>query len=344
MTASSALAFHDAGSVNCGVCHSLHNSNDGAPADADNPMGNYALLTEGTPSDLCLGCHARENGAVFANSVMDPSPEKGAGNFIFLLEDNLNDGESGGDSSNFIPGDAAGHNINAPSHGLFPDLTLSTSPGGLFDASQLGCTSCHDPHGNSNYRMLYGVGMVQDGLYTFTNPAPVAEGLSLDAGMESNSHHTAYKSGMSEWCANCHADFHNTSYPSNLRHPSGAPLGAAIAAAYATYNGTANPLSGSPATSYAALAPFEDADALNTTTSTRGPSASSKVMCLSCHRAHASSAPDAGRWDFKVARLGDDGQESGSYPLPHPYGDSQRSLCNKCHVKDAGGTLAEIAP
>ena len=58
-------------------------------------------------------------------------------------------------------------------------------------------------------------------------------------------------------------------------------------------------------------------------------------MCLSCHRAHASSAPAAGRWDFNVTFLHEDGAESGSWTIPDPYGDlSQRSLCNKCHKKD----------
>lgn len=339
-----ALAFHKDGAKNCAVCHSMHNSRDGAPADVNNPGGNFALLRQGGASEVCLGCHAQENGAVFAQGAIDPSPEKGAGNFIFLTEDNLNDGPGGGDSANFIPGDAAGHNINAPSRGLFPDLTLTTSPGGSFDASQLGCTSCHDPHGNSNFRMLHGAGPIQDGLYTFVNPAPMAQGMNIDFGKESDASHTAYHSGMSAWCANCHADFHNTNYPTNLRHPSGAALGAPIAALYSTYNGTDDPYGGDPASAYSALVPFEDTDTLNTTTSTRGPSASSRVMCLSCHRAHASSAPDAGRWDFNVSRIADDGQASGSYPLPNPYGESQRSLCNKCHVKDASNTLAEVAP
>jgi hypothetical protein len=58
-------------------------------------------------------------------------------------------------------------------------------------------------------------------------------------------------------------------------------------------------------------------------------------MCLTCHRAHASSAPDAGRWDFNVTLLHEDGDESGSYEIPDPYSSvNQRSLCNKCHKKD----------
>jgi hypothetical protein len=56
------------------------------------------------------------------------------------------------------------------------------------------------------------------------------------------------------------------------------------------------------------------------------------VMCLSCHRAHATSAPGAGRWDFNVSLLAEDGVESGSYPIPDPYmSASQGTLCTKCH-------------
>ncbi len=81
------------------------------------------------------------------------------------------------------------------------------------------------------------------------------------------------------------------------------------------------------------MVPFEDLDV--TLHSTEGPSADSQIMCLTCHRAHASSAPNAGRWDFLVTFLADDGIASGSYALANPYGNlNQRSLCNKCHIKD----------
>ena len=62
---------------------------------------------------------------------------------------------------------------------------------------------------------------------------------------------------------------------------------------------------------------------------------------MSCHRAHATSAPNAGRWDFNVLGMAADGVNSGSYKIPNPYDGGQRSLCNKCHSKDefdaAGG-------
>ena len=97
------------------------------------------------------------------------------------------------------------------------------------------------------------------------------------------------------------------------------------------------------ATAYLAAVPFEDA--ANTTTSTAGPTAASQISCITCHRAHATSAPDAGRWDFNVTFLHEDGVESGSYQIPDPYNDlNQRSLCNKCHNKDAGDEMPFVNP
>jgi hypothetical protein len=183
---------------------------------------------------------------------------------------------------------------------------------------------------------------VQDGLATFTNPSPTAEGLSIFGGApEGNANHTAYQGGMSAWCGNCHGDFHNNN--TKLIHPSGSTLGGGIAQAYNLYNGTSDQTGGVQATAYLAAVPFEDA--ANTTTSTAGPTASSQISCITCHRAHATSAPDATRWDMNVTFLHEDGVESGSYAIPDPYNDlNQRSLCNKCHNKDEGDEMPFVNP
>jgi hypothetical protein len=329
--ASSALAFHDEGVAHCNGCHTMHNSQDGVLVDGDSPNGNAWLLIDETPSDVCLSCHATRLGNTFSADPLAPGNEYGGGDFVFLTEDNLNDGHGG--ATNPIGGDAAGHNIDAPSKGVGPHGTLAAAPGGTFPASALGCTSCHDPHGNTNFRLLYGAASVQDGLYTFTNAAPDAEGLAIFGGPESNTNHTAYAGGMSAWCGNCHGDFHNNS--TKLIHKSGTTL-SGFATTYNLYNGTTDQTGATPANSYLAMVPFEDPSV--TTSSTTGPSASSQVSCVSCHRAHATSGPDAGRWDFNVTVFAEDGVESGSYAIPDPYGDpaNQRSMCNKCHNKDAG--------
>jgi len=313
------------------MCHLMHQDEPGGPAIGD------ALLTHDSASDLCLSCHAANYGAVMGSDPLVPPTEMGAGNFVFLLEDNLNDGPDG--ATNPIPGDAAGHNINAPGHGLSSDPTYATSPGGNFPSSQMSCTSCHDPHGNTNYRFLYGLGQGPSqgsGLgWTFSYAAPVAVGLNVVAGApETNSNHVAYRSGMSAWCGNCHRDYVTNEHKATLgfEHRTDDTMDGDIVDRYNVYNGTVDPAGGSPLTAYLAAVPFEDAN--STVGRTGGPVTTSRIMCLTCHRAHASSAPASGRWDFNVSTLGQDGAASGSYPIPNPYTvPNQTQLCYKCHGK-----------
>ena len=345
LMAGSSLAFHDGGVAHCNGCHTMHNSEDGALVDPNSPGGNAWLLNDGTVSDVCLNCHSHGSYSVLGADVLTPTAERGAGDFVFLLEDNINDGHGGGDTlvdgswENPIPGYKGGHSIVATGHGFDADPTAfpgNAGPGGTYSKFNLGCSSCHDPHGNENFRLLYGAGDIQDGAYTFANAAPVATGFSVFAGDEGSGGGTAYTSGMSAWCGNCHDGMHTAG--GNLIHPSGQAMGGTIASFYGLYAGTDDMTGGTPTASYIPEVPFEG----GTRTATGdvfGPDASSQVSCITCHRAHATSTEDAGRWDFSVSLLVEDGAESGSYAIPNPYSDNQRSLCNKCHGKDAGDHL-----
>lgn len=326
LAVSPVYSFHNQGVGNCNGCHTMHNLEDNQPVDPENPGGNSYLLRDATPSDVCLSCHATNNGAVFGTDPIAPPQEKGAGNFVFLLEDNINDATDG--IINPISGDKAGHSINAPSMGVSIDGTNTTAPGGNFLSADLGCTSCHNPHGNENFRLLNSTGTVQDGLYSFMYAAPDAEGISLTTS-ESQSNHTAYKSGMAFWCRNCHNNIHRGNF-SGFQHKIQGSLGTNVANRYNVYNGTQSPTGGNPATAYLAEVPFED---INMTTSYTGGAATlSEIACMTCHRAHATSSPHAGRWDFNVDYLQDDGIVSASYPIPIPYTNTnQRPLCEKCH-------------
>jgi hypothetical protein len=329
-TSRQGLAFHEKGVANCNACHTTHDSVDGQPV-ADSVPSEWGLLRS-SPSDLCLSCHADQQGAVLGRSLLLPPPEMGGGNFVFLREDNLNDAPDG--DMDPIPGDRAGHNLVAPDHGLDSDPRYSFSPGGSFPSEKLGCTSCHDPHGNDSFRMLSGVGPVQDGSFVFTEPAPDAEGIELDSTGESKVNHTAYRQGISRWCGNCHGRYHENGL-AGFEHPSEERLHGKQQYQYEQYDGDDNPTGGLATSSYLPEVPFEDT--FVTIDSTSGPAAASWVMCLSCHRAHASSAPAAGRWDFNVAVLADDGVVSGSYPIPSPYRTpNQGSLCRKCHESGIG--------
>ena len=96
--AGTALAFHDGGVAHCNGCHTMHNSQNGALVDIDSPDGNPWLLVDSTPSDVCIACHDHLD-QTLGHDVMTPPAEKGAGNFVFLLEDNLNDGHGGAHQS-----------------------------------------------------------------------------------------------------------------------------------------------------------------------------------------------------------------------------------------------------
>jgi cytochrome c553 len=329
----------------------MHDSSEGLVV-AVSPAGAPGLLIEETPSDVCLRCHGSEEGAVLGTNPLAPPPERGAGNFVFLFETNLNDAPDG--ASNIIPGDTGGHNLVAPGHGLAADTRHSLSPGGSFPAGEMGCTSCHDPHGNDGFRHLHGTGPVQGGLEVFSYPAPDAEGIALDGAGESGNNHTAYRGGMSDWCGNCHGQYHDDIQTpvvpgggEPLEHPSDQPMDGQIRSRYNAYNGDDDPLGGTVATAYLTAAPFEDRS--NTTTSSSGPGGGGRVMCLTCHRAHATSSPAALRWDFRVAFLDLDGAVSGSYPIPNPYlSPTQGTLCSKCHEGGApapsAGPLVPVAP
>jgi len=329
LTTGTVVAFHDGGAGSCNGCHIMH-EDAVVIVTAD---GEGALLIGESASDVCLTCHAMAAGSSLGTDPLVPPPEKGAGNFVFLLEDNINDAIDG--AVDPIPGEMAGHNVIAPARGLFGSTRNAVSPGGTFPSDMLSCTSCHNPHGNDSFRLLNGTGPVQGGIADFIHPAPQATGIDLNSVAESNSNHTAYTSGMSAWCANCHGSYHAIDGMGGFEHEVDHNFSGGSAAQYNRYNGPSDTIGASPASSYITAVPFEDSAA--STSSTAGPAGNSRLMCLTCHRAHASSAPYAGRWDFNVSLLRDDGVVSGSYPIPSPYIDmGQGQLCIKCHLGGSG--------
>jgi predicted CXXCH cytochrome family protein len=289
-----------------------------------------ALLIAGSATETCLSCHGPSLGRVLDGAPRTPPPERGPGNFIFLAEENLNDGSDG--LSAWVPGERAGHNLQAPGYGLQHDLRFTTSPGGDYPSDRLGCVSCHDPHGNGRYRLLYDAGQTTPDGFLYLYPAPEADGPGFADPPESRDGHVAYRAGWSLWCANCHGLYHAEGVR-DFMHPVEGTLRGGIWAIYNAYDGTARAQDGDVLTAYLPEVPIQDPG--TSTTSTEGAAPASEISCLSCHRAHASSAPASLRWDPQVLRLAQDGVISGSWPLPNPYGDpGQTSLCNKCHAME----------
>lgn len=367
-------AFHDGGVGACNGCHTIHNS-PGNPV-APGAISTSKLMKASDPSSICLNCHAGP-GSSTSSSVFSPdgSATTPGGDFYWLTKTFIwPTGSSSGQSH--------GHNIIARDFGLLQDSRLIQAPGGTYQAAFLGCTSCHDPHGrvnggvksgmppvsktgsygsvpspltvSGNYRLLGDSQYTGGGLalgYKFIQDAPIARQSDTNNYGESDTSHVDYGSGMSEWCTNCHSDMLNNEHGAGagFEHPSGdsAKLEQSFIDTYNSYLKTGD-LAGVVDTAYLQFVPFErgvqDRTLLDPN-NTRGPDANSNVMCLTCHRAHASAFRAIGRWDFDAVLLADshpavgDSGVTGSDVLNSYYGrdiagefgSGQQSFCEKCH-------------
>ena len=181
----------------------------------------------------------------------------------------------------------------------------------------------------------------------------------------------AYGAGISDWCATCHPDMH-TATSSKMTHPVNQTLGTDVAANYNSYKGSGVTTGITVANSFDSIVPFQrdnlsgivgyatlQSEAVINGSVSTGPATSDRVMCLSCHRAHASGWEFMGRWnnagEFMAADGVWPGTDSSSTIAAAPkysqgrtvaettaaydnttmhYSSYQRSLCNKCHAKD----------
>lgn len=337
-----AMAFHDDGVARCAGCHTMHNSQDGDVV-TDTPGEN--LLKASDASSACLECHAG-----YGQATTDGSGYGSGGDFYWLTKTYTWEAHGHAYASE---GDSHGHNIIAADYGMpNADAILGTVAPGGDDVGDLSCASCHDPHGKGEgVLLLWGSEKA-----SFSADAPILDSpgrSTASYNAVSDDNHTAFGSGASAWCANCHADMADDTDES--MHPVDRGLGTTMAGNYGDYVST-NVLTGDPATSYWEAVPFETNQALVDldTASTAGPTSTSKVMCMTCHRAHASAFPDAGRWDFSASFLVEDSHPQAgdgnamSWDVANKYYDrdyvagedefAQRSLCNKCHKQDSPDT------
>ncbi|HET7784864.1 MAG TPA: cytochrome C [Myxococcales bacterium] len=268
------------------------------------------------------------------------------------------------------------------------DGAASVKSGGLIYSS--GSTGALPKNGWAVgvYRLLGGVGYAPKSLgtdgatYAFRADSPFAVSPSSynrdeasSAGVVAQTH-VAYGAGMSEWCQNCHAAMHNDTYTSGVAgqvHPAGngAKLTQAIVDNYNSW--VSSGIAGTQG--FSSLAPFEEGEttsallaphAVNTRTPATDIQAttSNNVMCLTCHRAHASGFPEsmrfflenefmtvanattgAAEYDGTDGLNGSEGKihfgrtkamtQAAYYNRPAAFfGPWARNYCNKCHAKD----------
>lgn len=322
----------------CSSCHTMHNSQNGQPMAYD--FDGTSFTKTATPKDglliyNCLGCHSATDGITWQDSITRApivfntvEPTYGAR------------GLSGGNFFYVSTTDNTGHNIFSTN----PDNTLdNTPPGGTTLTAQLRCSGtwgCHGHNGRQsgdiavgdetramkgahhgddtppldgdltniahNYRFLLGIGGKEDPDWQHDNV---------------NTSHNEYKGSTSNatdtisfLCAECHGKFHTwVGGPSEvgttspwLRHPTDITLHSSNGPGFGEYTNY---------TTYSMVAPVARPDPDNVADPTRVTPGTDIVMCLSCHRAHASPYFKMMRWDYKSSTLSE-----------------ALSGCNVCHT------------
>ena len=229
----------------CSDCHTQHNSRNGDPMRTDKVSEPAPiLLNRATPLELCISCHDGSNPA--APDVIAPVSyvsESAAGAFP----------NTGGTPT------AMAHHLNNP--------TPEVPPGGAV-AMVLTCTTCHDPHGNDNYRNLRPDPTRTNaaGVSVVARQATIANGGNPSAVYIASN--IIYKSGVSAWCGTCHG------VPSIGDHPADKSIWGSALASYATWSSVQQPR-------VPVHSPSDDVV----------PSNDDQVMCLSCHKAHGGGNP-----------------------------------------------------
>jgi hypothetical protein len=289
------------------------------------PGGSYAVTPNGKAAFACSSCHDPHGRYRMVNDAAKP-------NGVAFM---------GPNAANSLPIAASG------SYGATPTANYAVGA----------------------YRLLAGQGYapVSNQAFPFPNDPPVAVApMTYNSGEASAEVRVAYGTGMSEWCQNCHTSVHFNSGTrgvgiAGFRHPAGsdANLAANQISIYNTYisSGKVNPAS---TANYTSLVPFEQGKdkslatlaAKTASNSIIAADSSSNVMCLSCHRAHATAFDSMVRWDQQATFVSDGTQllpgvtsrsaaqtTAGYYDRTVGVGGTsigayQRSLCNKCHGKD----------
>jgi hypothetical protein len=330
-------------SKKCADCHTMHNNQDGQPIVGAGAQS-FLLNTAGNTS--CWGCHAGGT----ANNI-DPvtgapqirhtnSTDLAGGNFAYIT------GDKSGATGNTK---TRGHNVidtgvtddNFSSGAYPPGDEFSQSVDGLNNATFTcaGKLGCHgDRTAENEDEAIYGSHHAKDSVLKFGSINEASQGSSsgtsyrflsgVKGGEDSDweasvsvSDHNEYKGAtsgtestktspggntISGLCAECHGNFHGDvadtggSSPWG-RHPTDISL-PDTSAEYANY------------TTYNVQVPVARTTIPNVAGNTVDPADTTDdiVMCLSCHRAHASAYPDMLRWNYEDMVAGASGEAAGT--------------------------------
>jgi hypothetical protein len=307
--------YHSGTTLKCSDCHVMHysqsHSYDTTGAAASEPLGGsgpYDQLLRDGVNNLCMSCHNGQSNA--------PDVVGAHGNGYVRMAGALN--ELGDE------GEETGHTLGS----------TADAPGGTWDnASGLGCTDCHTPHGNSYYRNLRDdVGDYSAGGVTLTYATGTNDTTNADVFQTANTPmatHYAFSnvnfnepvttaSEYATFCKGCHTNFHGAKGGGELggatgvlwkRHPTNdADIGAVGDATHsdlATFTGKTNKVK-----------------VMSKSGVWSPPAADNTPSCMTCHKSHGNQNP------FGLIYM-----EGGGTVDEEGDGGTLRDLCKQCHVQ-----------
>jgi len=282
--------WHTGSSLVCSECHIIHYG-EGKKGEPGGPFP--YLISHSTINGLCLSCHDGRDAS--APDVFSP---------VAMYDASGDEHSAAGFFTSIgTPCDSA-HNL-----GVMNLVPLRSPPTSLV----LNCATCHDVHGNNNYRnlipdpdssgsgtnLILGIDMFE-GISPAVPPTP--EG-SISAYKESN---VGYRSKLSSWCTECHNDLANNEYgvsPAHFkRHPSELSLNVSPGHT-ASYHWTSGDGWGfgsmtGDATEGVPRVRFQEATAVDFN-SAKAVGPANQVFCGSCHLAHGWNYSSCAIWPYK---------------------------------------------
>ena len=301
-------AWHVGESLPCGQCHAEHATVGGQPISG----GPYSvLLRKATINELCLSCHDGSDPS--APDVIAPAPmysqsvpsESAAGPLVASGAEHL-----------------SGHDLEVAAQ-------VPLNSGGK--AMSLTCASCHDYHGNTNYRNLrFDPAVTGDSLVVeagrdvYWNVAPSVPPSANGSAAAYSRGNMGYRSALGTWCTSCHDQLaanapaappaHFSAHPSQVsigtfsesRHVSVSHWLAGAGEGFLLEN----PISGEGIPRL----PFLQPEATDFATSVLVASGN-QLFCGTCHGAHGTSHIGNLRWPYREG------------------GVNYLSGCQQCHFK-----------
>ncbi len=313
-----------ADTVKCAACHSTHRG-----------QGDQ-LISRKTETMLCLLCHDGSGSAYNVN----------AGTIAGLHESPAGPMEKWVDASvASTTTKAAELRKGATSkHDVRYTTLLASAPGASPAFSgELRCSSCHDPHGNSNYRNL------REAPNPYNTPADasrvtVKARLIRADGKIGSAETVDYQTGMTEFCSACHMDYQagagsgSTPYNGNpaLAGKVAEPAMAGVRrhAMYVDGNdNTKYPLTGGEKLTVAGVTyplKFESAQQVPEAFGGGKKDHPAGVACITCHFSHGTPLPNTNsELDVNGTKEWYDKAVGPSMMLRAPG----RGVCQACHAK-----------